>query len=73
MTPSSIEKYALKATIRSFKEIIREVEEVYGEGYALKNPGIVSTLLRFQEETFRSVSKLVEKEKISSTELNLSN
>jgi hypothetical protein len=67
---STIEAYSLQATLRSYKEIIDEVDKISGRGSAIKSPGLISTLLRFQEETLRSITELVIKEKITIEEIS---
>ncbi len=62
---TTIEAYALQSTLRSYKEIIEAIEEINGVGSASKSPGLISTLLRFQEETIRSTTELIVKEKLS--------
>lgn len=65
MKKNPIEKYALQATSRSYSEIIEVIDNTYGAGSAAKNPGLVSTLLRFQEEMIRSTTELIVSGKIS--------
>ncbi len=71
MNKSPIEAYALQATLRSVNEIHTEIDRLYGFGTAKKNPAMVSTLLRFQEQMIQSTTELVVANKVSIKELQI--
>lgn len=65
MKKNPVEVYATQATLRSHKIIVEHVENLYGKGSAAKNHGLITTLLRFQEEMIRSTTELIVSGKIS--------
>ena len=70
MSTNTIETYALQAALRSYKKIVECIDTELGVGASKKNPSLVSTLLRFQEEMIKSTTDLVVSGKLNLEDLS---
>jgi len=61
---NTVAEYSLQTTLDSYDKVANHLNKIYGQDYAKKNPGVVSCLLRFQEELIRSTSDLISKDKL---------
>ncbi len=59
-----IMEYSLQTTLNSYDKITKHLNSKNGNDYSKKNPGVVTCLLRFQEELIRSTSNLISKGKV---------
>jgi len=60
---NALVEYSLQTTLDCYDIIAGHLNKKYGGEYAKKNPGVVTCLLRFQEELLRSTADLIIKDK----------
>jgi hypothetical protein len=61
---NAVAEYSLQTALEAYDAITKHLNKTNGPEYAKKNPGIVTCLLRFQEEMIRSTCDLIGKDKL---------